>query len=169
MDRKTIETERKFIIMKPDTDVMRTYPDYTVSEITQTYLSGAPGVTERVRRRRYADRVEYTHTSKVRISHASSIEDERTVTEDEYLKLLERMKPGTRPVVKTRHTLRRGELTYEIDVYPEWESSCIMECELRDEESNVPIPPFITVLREVTGIREYSNAAFATEFPKEEK
>ncbi|MBQ7363791.1 MAG: hypothetical protein IJW48_05025 [Clostridia bacterium] len=163
-----IETERKFIILKPDIARLESIGGYGVSDITQTYLSSDGGVTERVRRRVYAERVEYTHTAKRRISRMSSIEDEREIDEKEYLELLSRMKAGTSPIRKTRHTLPIGTLTLEIDIYPEWERLCIMECELDSEDGEIPLPDFITVVREVTGVREYTNASMAREFPREE-
>ena len=40
--------------------------------------------------------------------------------------------------------------------------------ELSDRETSVTHPSFIRVVREVTGIREYSNAAMSKHFPKED-
>ena len=165
---KSIETERKFIIKKPDVDRLRTCTGYTVSNITQTYLSSIEGITERVRKRVYADKTVYTHTKKVRVSRLSSIEDESEVSESEYRKLLLKIKRGTHSVVKERHTFVLSGVTFEIDIYPEWERSCIMEFELESEDERVEIPEFISVIREVTGDVSYSNAAMAKSFPKEE-
>ncbi len=162
-----IETERKFIIAMPSADMLSALPSHTVSVITQIYLSSDEGVTERVRRREYSDRTEYTHTKKIRISAMSSIEDEREIEEAEYTELAKGIKPGTHPIRKTRHTVRHDELTLEIDIYPEWQSQAIMECELDSEDKEVILPSYITPIREVTGMREYSNAAMARSFPRE--
>lgn len=162
-----IETERKFIILIPDAKRMSEIPGHGVSDITQTYLDSAPGITERVRMREYPERTEYTHTKKRRISPVSSIEDERELGPREYSSLLGRIKPGTRAIRKTRHTLPYLSHTLEIDIYPEWEHQCIMECELDGEDEDITLPDFITVIREVTGIKKYTNASMAKEFPKE--
>ena len=162
-----IETERKFIIEMPDTDVLSVMPSYTVSDITQTYLSSKEGVTERVRRRIYQDRTEYTHTTKIRISRLSAIEEEREIDATEYGALLSKIKPGTRPIRKVRHTVCHSGLTFEIDIYPEWEHRAIMECELASENTEISFPDCITVVREVTGMKEYTNASMARQFPKE--
>lgn len=164
---KAVETERKFIIKKPDISELSLASSYTVSKITQTYLALREGVTERVRERVYPDKTVYTHTKKVRISTLSSIEDEREVTESEYRTLLLRKKDGTHSVIKERHTFISSGVTFEIDVYPEWKDTCIMEFELKSEDERVEIPSFISVVREVTGRAAYSNAAMAKEFPKE--
>ena len=164
---KGIETERKFVIERPQESLLRAQDGYTVSRITQTYLSSEPSVTHRVRRREYADRVVYTETRKIRISALSAIEEEREIDEATYEACLGRIKEGTRSVIKTRHTFPYGGHTVEIDVYPEWQKSCILEVELPSEDAALTLPPFLTLVREVTGDRSYSNAAMAHRFPEE--
>ena len=164
---KGIETERKFVIVRPDTALLSQREGYTVSRITQTYLASAPSVTHRVRRREFAERVVYTETKKIRLSPLSAIEEEGEIDAVTYKALLGRIKEGTRPVEKTRHTFPYGEHTVEIDVYPEWQRNCILEVELPSEDAELTLPPFLTVIREVTGDRSYSNAAMAMKFPDE--
>lgn len=162
-----VEIERKFVIRLPDLSVLTAVSGYTVSRITQTYLLSAPHVTHRVRRREYEGRVVYTETKKVRIDKLSSFEDERELTPLEYGELLATADPAANDVVKTRHTVPYGEYTLEIDVYPAWKSTCIMEIELPSRETEVKLPPFITVVAEVTGDKRYSNASMARSFPPE--
>ena len=57
---------------------------------------------------------------------------------------------------------------FEIDVYPFWKHQAIMEVELKDEGEAAPLPPDVTVLRELTGDRVYSNAALALSVPRED-
>ena len=162
-----IEIERKYVIELPPLDAMRATEGYTCSEITQIYVEDDPSVTHRVRRRAYPDRVVYTETVKRRIDAISSVEDESEIGEEEYALLAARMKRGTHPVIKTRHTFPYRGRTVEVDVYPEWSRSCILEVELDDPSAEVELPPFIRILREVTGEWEYKNAAMAHSFPEE--
>lgn len=162
-----IEIERKFVIPKPEVDEMSVLDGYTVSDIDQTYLVSEPHVTRRVRARRYADRTVYTETKKVRIDKSSAYEDERTLTEEEYLSLLSEIAPGTVTLHKTRHTFPFEGRVFEVDVYPEWQRSCILEVELDRADAVISLPYFIDVLAEVTGDKRYSNAAMSREFPKE--
>ena len=162
-----IEIERKYIIKLPSLDAVREIYGYTHSEITQIYLESGEGVTHRVRKRVYGDRTSYTETVKTRIDKMSVVEDEREITEAEYSRLSERVKKGTRPVKKTRYTVPSGKHLIEIDVYPEWKHTCIMETELSDRGESVVIPDFISIVEEVTGRFEYSNASMARNFPKE--
>jgi len=42
-----------------------------------------------------------------------------------------------------------------------------METELPSEDTNTDIPPFIKIIKEVTGIKAYSNASMSRAFPNE--
>lgn len=162
-----LEIERKYIIEMPDLDRIRATEGGTYSRITQTYLSAPSGVTHRVRRREYEGRTVCTETRKVRIDRISVYEDERELDAEEYARLLALADPLRTPISKERYTLPSGGLTVEIDVYPQWTRTAVMEIELPSRETEPPIPPFIKVIREVTGEREYSNAAMSLSFPKE--
>ncbi len=162
-----LEIERKYIIKMPDVSLLSSQPEYTVSDITQIYLEGAYGETHRVRRRRFADREQFTETRKIRVDEMSVTEIEGEITEQRFVQLSENIKQDTRPVLKTRHTFLYGNQIFEIDVYPQWKNTAIMETELDSRERRVEIPPFIHIIREVTGNKAYSNAAMSKSFPPE--
>ena len=162
-----IETERKYVILKPDINVLATFPDFTESYITQTYLSSEAEVTRRVRRRVSAGKMVYTETVKRRISPSSALESEREIGESEYFELTKKIKGGTVPIEKIRYTFSYSGKLFEVDFYPEWIKSCIMEIELKSEDEEIGIPTFIKIIREVTGRREYSNASMSHIFPTE--
>jgi CYTH domain-containing protein len=163
----SIETERKFVIAMPDVELISSLDGYTLSEIEQTYLLSSPTVTRRVRLRRYQNRTVYTETKKIRIGRMSAEEDEREISEDEYRTLLTQIAPGTVTLRKTRITFEYSERVFEMDIYPEWQRSCILEVELDREDAPLSMPPFLEIIAEVTGDRRYSNAAMSYEFPKE--
>lgn len=161
------ETERKFIIRRPGEAFLGALPH---TEIIQTYLiPEKKGTTDRVRKRGLNGEFAFTHTKKERISPLTSIEDETEITEEEYLSLLSRQNPELVPIEKTRYLVKSREYTFEIDVYPFWKKQAIMEVELADEDASYVIPDGVEVIREVTGNRAYSNAAFAKNFPDEDE
>lgn len=162
-----VEIERKYVIAKPDIELLATLNGYTVSEIEQTYLTSSPALTHRVRKRSYSDRVSYTETKKVRIDKMSVYEDEREISESEYLEHLKSKSEGSVTLRKTRHTFLYEGHILEVDMYPEWQRSAILETELASREAVVPFPDFIEVIAEVTGDKKYSNASMSREFPKE--
>ena len=97
----------------------------------------------------------------------SSIENEREISEDEFLELAKNIEQGTRPLMKTRRTFEYCGRTVELDFYDAWEKTCILEIELGSENEKVTLPEFIEVLKDVTGNKSYSNHTMARKFPKE--
>ena len=163
-----VEIERKYLIGMPDPAALSALSGCVVSEIEQTYLPDpAPGVTERIRLRRFPDRVEYTHTVKIRLSEVEAKEIEETVGEETYRELLSRRDPALQTVKKTRYAFPIDEQIYEVDVYPFWERTAILETELKDASLHAEIPPFLSVIREVTGESAYTNRSLAKRIPAE--
>lgn len=162
-----IETERKYIIKMPHVSVIETLPQYTKSQILQIYLDSPEGETRRIRRRVFSDYTEYTETTKMRINKMSSHEIESVISAQRFYELSECIREGSAPIEKVRHTFSYQGNTIEIDIYPAWKHSAIMETELANPDDNIALPPFIEIIREVTGNREYSNAAMSRCFPSE--
>ena len=157
------EIERKYLIGMPDPGWLAAEAEGT--EITQTYLLAAPGTTERVRKRGRAGDYVYTHTTKTRLSDLRRIEEEETLTEQEYERLLLRADPARNVIYKTRWCFHyRGQL-FELDVFPFWKDRAYLEIELADERQAVELPPELTVIREVTDDPRYTNAALSLEIP----
>lgn len=162
-----IEIERKFVIKMPDILTLLSQKDYTVSEILQIYLPSGKGETRRVRSRAYGDRTLYIETKKIRIDSMSSEETEREISEEEFNNLAASILEGTTPIRKTRHTFIYEDQLFEIDVYPRWHSTAIMETELQAGDTEVVMPSFIRIVKEVTGDKAYSNASMSRSFPRE--
>ena len=167
-DKRTgLEIERKYIIRMPSPSILESQPEYTKSEILQIYLTSDEGVTHRIRRRIFADKVVYTETEKRRVNRISSEETEREISDEHFAYLSKRIKPGTTKLHKTRHTFLYLGQIFEIDVYPEWKKTAIMETELKNYDTKVEIPDFLTILKEVSGDKNYSNASMSHCFPQE--
>lgn len=166
-EQNNVEIERKYIIKKPDFFTLSLCDEYTESEILQIYLPSEQGETRRIRRRVYENQTVCTETKKIRIDNMSSTEIEREISSLEFKKLAENIKEGTSPIIKSRHTFVFCGQLFEIDVYPQWQHTAIMETELDSRDKQVIIPGFIEIICEVTGQKAYSNASMSKEFPKE--
>lgn len=161
-----LEIERKFLIRMPERDVLLAQAACTCSEIEQTYLqTEVPGISERVRARTTAGVTVYTHTVKTRVNPLTCIEEEETVSEEQYRALLERADASRSPVLKERFCFPRDGYLYEIDVYPFWTDRAIMEVELSSETEQFPIPSILSVLKEVTADKRYKNTMLAKSVP----
>ena len=164
---KKIETERKYVIQKPDMTLISMEQGFAESKITQIYLSDRE-ITHRIRRREYpGGRVEYTENTKRRISVMSVVEEESEISREEFERLSAMIDPKTQPVEKTRVTLSYSGRVLEIDIYPAWDNTCILEVEIDREDEEISLPSFIRLIKDVTGMREYSNHSMAYNFPPE--
>jgi len=166
--KTAIETERKYLIKMPNEATLMAINGCIRSEITQTYLQSSDGKVERVRKRVFSDRIQYTHTCKTRLSAISAIEEEAEVSESEYNELLKRKKTEVAPIEKIRYAIPYGERIAEIDVYPFWKKQAVLEIEIESENEATEIPEWLTLIRDVSGDRTYSNNSLSKKVPPED-
>ncbi|MBR6708411.1 MAG: hypothetical protein IKL84_01895, partial [Clostridia bacterium] len=165
-DRKAganLEIERKWLIVRPDPVLLAAQPKANAVQIIQTYLvAGQEASSRRVRAAQKADgSVIYTQTVKHRIGSIIAEEDEREISRDEYTALLEQADPACRPIEKTRWRIPYQNHTLEIDLYPFWTEQAVLEIELPSPDTAVSLPDWLTVIREVSGDRTFSNHQLA--------
>ncbi|MBQ4141283.1 MAG: CYTH domain-containing protein [Clostridia bacterium] len=161
------EIERKFLIEYPNLNELEAYPNYTKSEIAQTYLMTDDGFTSRVRKRTTNGATKYIFTEKKRVNDLKCIENEHEITKEEYNGLLRLADPERITVEKTRYCLPCGGRVVEIDIYPFWTDRAIAEVEMEDENEKVELPDFIKVIRDVTAEKAYKNYSLAKEIPSD--
>lgn len=153
-----LEAERKYLVKSADPIPLR----HETVEIEQTYLAGSG--SERVRRRGQHGSHVYTHTVKTPTGRAGErIETERQIEPREYVRLLGRADPSRHPVRKTRTCFMWKGRYYELDrfVSPR-EGLTLLEVEVDDPaDTDIKIPPFIHVERDVTDEPEWTNSALA--------
>ena len=89
------------------------------------------------------------------------LEFEHEIGEAEYLELLSRRTPNTVTIEKDRHIFDYAGLTYALDVYTFWDEQATLEAEVDSEDTPIPIPPCVELIREVTHDRRYNNSQLA--------
>ncbi len=156
------EIERKFLIKKPNITTLERLPNCKKIEIVQTYLISPDKSEEvRVRQRGVDGHYIYTKTIKKKVSSIKRIETERKISEREYLKSLSSADTKLHQLTKNRYCIMHENRYFEVDIYPFSDEYAICEIELADEKEEFIIPPFIEVVREVTGDETYSNKILA--------
>lgn len=165
MSGKTpMEIEKKFLIKMPDLEWIKANTKVEVAEISQTYLGMKDnGFGDRVRMMTIDGNTKYYHTSKKSVSNMSRIEIESEITKEEYDKYLAKPHRGN-TLLKTRYIIHMNDLKYEIDIYPFWKETAILEIELSSEKQKYEIPEFIEVLGDVTGNKDYSNNSLSNKY-----
>ena len=162
------EIEKKFLIAKPDEEFLKKLPSCEFSSMEQIYLKSADGVSERIRMRKYDGSVVYYHTLKKRISDMRRVEEEKTVTADEYNELKKRADKDLSAIYKCRYCIPYDGHTLEIDVFPFWKNRAYLEVELSDENEAFSLPPYIKIIRDVTADGRYTNHSLAYRVPDED-
>ena len=97
-----------------------------------------------------------------------AVEDEREISEREYLALLELADPKATSIEKTRYRVPLGTRMLEIDVYPFWSDRAIAEIEVETEQECVTLPDYMKVIAEVTEDVRYKNANLAHSVPNDD-
>ncbi len=160
------EIERKFLVAYPNAKALAAMPHCRVFQIEQTYLCPAEaGATERVRKVTEGDKVSYIHTIKRRVNALRAIEEEKRISEEEYAALLARRDVTLRTIRKTRYAFPFGGRTVEVDLFDFWSDRAVAEVEIESEESKIVLPPFLTVLADVSEDARYKNVNLARSLP----
>ncbi len=154
-----LEIERKFLIRL--TPAVRENASSVIS-IKQTYLVSHDDRQRRVRICDTDGNVVMTYTEKKFISPSVREENERIIDSAEYGKLILEADSTLAPVIKQRCIIEYHDQRFEADIYPFSDEYATIELELSDEHQQIDMPPFITVIKEVTGDHDYSNAVLAS-------
>ena len=164
-----IEIERKYLILRPDAEILQSLPECSCTRIVQTYLADdGEGFCKRVRMREDAEHVcEYTFTRKKTVGFGERIELEDTISAERYAALIQNADPERFPVEKHRYCFRYREQLFELDVYAFEQKLATLEIELPSMDTPVQLPAFLTILADVTETPGYSNFALskALKFP----
>lgn len=157
-----VETERKFLVA-PDFNPSD-FGGYEPVDIEQFYLlSGASDGGLRFRKRgQHGDSVYFETRKRSGADPSSRFETERFITAGEYEFGKQFKIPGSRFVRKTRSCFVYEHQYFELDEFEDPELPyCLLELELASPDQPMTLPPFLNIVREVTGEAEWSNFALA--------
>lgn len=156
------EIERKYLIEYPDCNMLLSKDGCRRLDITQTYLAPVGETERRIRLVRESDEIRYYKTEKTPVNGLKRREKETLIGCGEYRAILKAEK-HPRVLSKTRYSIPFDGHVIEIDIYPFWNDRAIAETEMSSEMETVALPPFIKVIKEVTGDPQYKNSSLARE------
>lgn len=158
-----IEIERKFLVK--NFDISKLTVPYSAAEIEQTYLLSSTGEEGRIRKRGANGSFFYAHSIKRDIGFGQRVEVERVISPQEYVNLLPYADPKRDTIKKTRFCFLYEDQYFELDQYktPITDTGCshVLEIELTHIDQEIKIPPFVEILKEVTGDKKFSNYSLA--------
>lgn len=163
-----LEIERKWLIEYPNVEELSKMEDYDYTEIWQTYTDYMEhNAFGRIRKRGKDGKYTYTKTFKRKISDLTRVEYEEEITPEEYKKIMEYRKKGYNTINKVRNTFMYKGFKYEVDVFPFWDDRAFLECEVDSEDTEIPIPDCVKVIKEVSFDPRYKNSVLAQKIIRE--
>ena len=151
--------KRKYLIRMPDLEAVTARCSGVALDMMQTYLQQTkPDVERRIRQQKNGEDYLYFYTEKHQTADGDRWDTEKPISEKEYIRYLMEMDNSLHPVRKTKYRLTYQGIRMEIDVYPFDQEQAILFVYAGDEK---PLPPEITVIREVTGEAAYKNRQLA--------
>ena len=165
---KNYEIEKKFLIKKPNEDMLLSIKECQKNDIEQIYLKkNSDGLSKRIRKRTNGDNTIYYYTEKKHISNIKREENEKIITLSEYKKYKAYADENLNTINKKRYCIPYKNHTLEIDIFPFWQNQAYLEIELQSEDEIFDIPDFIEIIKDVTEDKNYTNHSLAKEIPKE--
>ena len=161
-----IENERRFLVETIPGVAAWPVP-FEVSTIHQTYLiPTTPGTVERVRQRRWrkGNRILCVHNIKTPQPTGGPLEKEVPVSMEVYKDLLNRADPERVTLWKARMVFDYAGWTWELDEIFTRHLN-ILEVELPSLDTEVELPPWLKIMREITGESALSNYELAKPLP----
>ncbi|KGI61095.1 AAA family ATPase [Prevotella sp. S7 MS 2] len=148
-----IVEERKYIV-----ECIADIPGSIESEITQTYLVADPGCEVRLRQRSWNGKNVNVHTTKKRLSETEQLETERQISNNLYASMLQQADPYRQTIRKMRKSFIWKGQYFELDTYlSPIENLVILETKGVEKQEDVKFPPFIKVIKDITGNADYYN------------
>ena len=148
-----IEEERKYIV-----EVTGELPYAIESEIIQTYLVADPGCEVRLRRRNWQGKIVNVHTTKKTLPTREELVTERQVSNSLYESLLQQADPYRQTIQKQRKSFIWKRQFFELDTYQKpIDNLMILETKGIAKHEDVKFPPFIRVIKDITGDMKYYN------------
>ena len=158
-----IVEERKYIV-----ELTGSLPEDSIqSEITQTYLTGEPGTEIRLRKRGWGQKQVYVHTTKKKTSENEELVTERQINLSLYEMMLGLADPSRHTIHKLRNSFIWKGQYFEVDTFQDQlQGLVILETKGIAEGEPVKFPPFLRVIKDVTGDENYYNFTLAQKSEK---
>ena len=148
----------------PDLAALEKLPGCRRVEIEQAYLKTAADEKLRVRKWVEDGRAIYYKTRRRRLN-GRKLEVEERLTQRAYKEMLEEAGETVQLLHKTRYSLAYEGQLFQLNVYPFWQDQAVVKIELNEEHGQVRLPPELTLIREVTGEREFKDYSLAALMP----
>lgn len=156
---KPIERFSKYLIEVNDEllQQLAKQDNYSTSHIVQHYLTSDNGFERRIRLRERDGDVLYSYSEANYLSTNERIKVDRVLTERQYNDYKHQIDKSLNVTDKMRYSFINNDNFFKLDVFNFDTSKGILSTESTADESEVKIPEFINVIKDVTGNVNYKN------------
>lgn len=161
-----LEIERKYLVKFPTSwsDLAEIFDGLVdVKRISQTYLK-PEGKEQSGRVRKTVEELTgdtntiYHFNKKKFVEDGVNKEEEFEISDKEYKNYLKNPHPDKHEVSKTRFVFKFKNQIFELDVFKgALKGLAILEIELKDKNQKVTLPPFLSIIKEVTDESKFNN------------
>lgn len=152
--------KRKFLVDMPDVAALAQRYNALALDMMQTYLTMAnPSVERRIRQQKNGEDYLYFYTEKHFMPDGTKWDTEKPISEKTYIRYLMEGDSALHSVRKTKYRFIYEGCRFELDVYPFSQDKAVLF--MYSGGADTPMPPEITVQREVTGDPAYKNRQLA--------
>lgn len=153
-------SKRKYLIEMPDMDAITAARSGVTLDMMQTYLLPTrPNVERRIRQQKSGGEYLYFYTEKHAMPDGSKWVTERAIPQKQYVNYLMESDSAMHSVRKTKYRFVYDGHRMEIDIYPFSQTRAVLFAYVNDDSA--PLPPELTIIREVTGDPAYKNRQLA--------
>ncbi len=137
---------------------MRAEDNYSTSHIIQHYLlSDNDGTERRIRSRERDGDVMYTYSEASYLANNERVKTDMVLTERQYKDYFHQVDPNLNVIDKTRHSFLNDGIFYKLDVFDFDTGKGILSIDQPTDGRTVNIPDYISVIKDVTGDKNYKN------------
>ena len=152
------ETQRKFLIKKPDIEILNKLHNCNKVKVIEIYLNEENNNISKLIQRGINSNYTY---SKITKNKDKNVETEIRLSQDAYIEELINIDTSKKIIIKDRYCLTENSIYYEIDIYEHLEDKAICEVELT-RNSEFKLPSIIEVIEDITNNEEYTSYYFAS-------
>jgi len=154
-----VEKFNKYLIEVDDTILERfkNEANYSTSHIVQHYLKSDNGNERRIRRRERDSDTMYSYSEANYLSSNERIKKDRILTEKQYNDYLNQIDTDLNVLDKMRYSFINDGMFYKLDVFDFDQSKGVLAVDVPLDGSDVKIPDYIRVIKDVTDDLNYKN------------
>lgn len=158
-DGSPVEKFHKYLIEVDDEllERLKSEANYSTSHIVQHYLTSDNGVERRIRRRDRDGDIMFSYSEANYLATNERIKIDRVLTERQYNDYGNQIDRSLNVTDKMRYAFINNGSFFKLDVFDFDKTKGLLSTETKKDVSEVKLPEYVKVIKDVTGDKNYKN------------